>query len=899
MKVIIDENAYMARPGETILDVGRANGIYIPSLCWTRRTGKTGRCRACVVEVEGTPGLKESCATEVRDGMVVRTDTETVLAARKLVVELLLSNGKHNCISCEADGRCELQEMAYKLGIEAPAFLIDTEENEKDESSEGIIRDLDKCILCGRCVTSCNNNVMHQVLDFAWRGTGTRLICDDDKPMGLSTCVQCGECVQVCPVGALIFKTSKGQARSWEVQKKTVICPYCGVGCSIDVHVKDNRCIWAMGTEENYESLPNQAMLCVKGRFGLDYLNRPDRLSSPLIRRNGELVEVTWDEALDFAAERLKDIKDRCGAGSIGCLSSAKCTNEENFAMMRFARAVIGTNNVDHCARLCHSSTVAGLASTLGSGAMTNSMQETTDSDVVLVTGSNTTWSHPVFGGMIKKAVLQNGVKLIVADPRVTDLAKIADIHMQQKNGSDVAWLMGMQRIIVREGWEQKQYIRDRCEGWEEYAKSLDFFTPEKVEELSGIPPEMLYRAASLFATGGRAAIYFSMGITQHTHGVDNVKATANLSMITGNLGVPGGGVNPLRGQSNVQGACDMGALPNVFSGYQKVTEDSAREKFAAAWGVNADAIDRKVGLTLTEMVQGCGEEIRAMYIMGENPMISDPNLNHVEEQLKKLDLLIVQDIFLTETARMADVVFPAAAFAEKIGTYTNTERRVQLSRAALKPPEGTRQDHEIIAALAGRLGCENFPNTPEALFAEIKALTPSYHGMTHERIEGQFGLRWPCPSEDHPGTPILHIGKFVRGKGLLSALQYRPPAEEPDSEYPLRLSTGRILQHFHTGSMTRRSVVLNALVPHGEVEIHPRDAEKIDVQTGGKVRITTRRGSIETYANVTDRVAEGSIFVAFHFAEAAANRLTNDALDPVAKIPEFKVCAARVEKTS
>jgi len=848
------------------------------------------------VEIEGMRGLKESCVQEVKEGMVVRTDTPQVLAVRKMVVNLLLANGKHNCLSCESNGNCELQDMAYKLGIEMPAFIIDTEDEVLDMSSEGIVRDPNKCIQCGRCVAACNNTVMHEVLDFGWRGSECKVICDDNVPMKDSSCVQCGECVQVCPVGALTFKTSKGKARSWEVELKRVICPYCGVGCSIDMAVKDGKYLWSMGTEENWENLPGQGMLCVKGRFGLDYLNSSDRLTSPMIRKGGKLVKATWEEALDQVAKKLDEIGSK-QPGSVGCFASAKVSNEENYAMMRFARRVLCTNNVDHCARLCHSSTVVGLAGTFGSGAMTNSMQEACKAGVILVTGTNTTWCHPVFGGMIKNAVKKYGVKLIVVDPREIDLAKCADIHLRQKSGSDVAWLMGMQHMIVKEGWQDEKYIQDRCEGWDEYKKSLDFYTPEKVEELSGIEKEKLFEAAKLFATTKPGAIYFSMGITQHSHGVDNVKACANLSMITGNVGVEGGGVNPLRGQSNVQGACDMGALPNVFSGYQIVTDAAVQKKFADAWGMDSGAMDPNIGKTVTTMVEACGDSIKALYIMGENPMISDPNLNHVEEQLKKLDFLVVQDIFLTETAQLADVVLPGVAFAEKTGTYTNTERRVQLGRAALMPPEGARQDYDIIADLAKRLGCDDFPRTPEELFAEIRALTPSYHGITYSRLENEAGCRWPCPKEDHPGTPILHVGKFTRGKGLLSALEYRAPAEEPDKEYPLRLTTGRMLQHFHTGTMSRRSKVLDGIVPHGEVEIHPKDAAELGVKDGENVRVLTRRGSIVTPARVLDRVPRGTIFVAFHFAEAAANRLTNDALDPIAKIPEFKVCAARVEK--
>lgn len=896
MKLVIDGREVTAEEGQSVLEAAKAAGIYIPSLCYHPRTGFAGRCRACVVEIEGLRGLQTSCTVAAKDGMVVQTQSPAIMAARRMVVELLLANGNHDCLACESNGKCELQDMAYHLGIEHPAFLISGETPPLDETSEGIIRDLGKCIHCGRCVVACNNTVMHEVLNFGYRGANLEVICDNHKQLGESECVQCGECVQVCPVGALIYKPSKGRARSWEVEHKEVICPYCGVGCVIDISIKDGKYVWAEGSETDWQKRPNQGMLCVKGRFGLEFLNSPERLTTPLIRRKGKLEPATWDEALDFAAKGLAAVREKHGPDAIGCLSSAKVTNEENFAMQRFSRAVIGTNNVDHCARLCHASTVAGLATTLGSGAMTNSMQEASKSDVILITGSNTTWCHPVFGGMIKKAVKQHGVKLIVVDPRETDLARIADIHIRQRNGSDVAWLMGMQNIILSEGWQNQAYIDERCEGFEEYKKSLEFYTPEKVEELTGIPHAELYKAAKLYATGGRAAIYFSMGITQHSHGVDNVKACANLALITGNLGFEGAGVNPLRGQVNVQGSCDMGALPNVFSGYQPVTDEAARAKMAKGWGVDPAFLSAKVGQTVTTMINACGEEIHALYFMGENPMVSDPNLNHVEEQLKKLDLLIVQDIFLTETAKMADVVLPGLAFAEKTGTYTNTERRVQLGRAALKGPEGARQDYEIIADMAARLGCADFPRTPEALFAEAKALTPSYHGMTYERIEKNRGLRWPCPAEDHPGTPILHIGKFPRGKGLLSALTYRPPAEEPDAEYPMRLSTGRILQHYHTGSMSRRAPVLDRLVPHGDVEIHPEDAMALGLSDGAPVKVATRRGEVTTTARVTPRVTPGSLFMAFHFAEAAANRLTNDALDPVAKIPEFKVCAARVE---
>jgi len=535
---------------------------------------------------------------------------------------------------------------------------------------------------------------------------------------------------------------------------------------------------------------------------------------------------------------------------------------------------------------------VAGLAATLGSGAMTNSMEEVLQAKVIFVIGSNTTWNHPVFGALLKQAVKLGGAKLIVCDPRRIDLVDFADIWLRQRNGSDVALLSGLAHIIVREGWHAAEYLRDRTEGWEAYEKSLEFYTPEKVEELTGVPAADLFAAAKLYAGSGVGALYYCMGITQHSHGVDNVKACVNLQLITGNIGVAGGGVNPLRGQNNVQGACDMGGLPNVFTGYQPVTVPAAVEKFSKYW--NAPLSD-KVGMTLTQMVPECGGKIRALYILGENPLVSDPNLHHVEESLQKLDFLVVQDIFLTETARLADVVLPGVSFAEKLGTISNTERRVQLTQPAIIPTGNVRQDYEIIADLAARFGHE-FPRTPEGLFREIRDLTPSYAGLTYERIR-EVGIPWPCPAEDHPGTRVLHVGKFARGLALLTPLEYRPPAENPDGEYDLVMSTGRILQHFHTGSMTRRSEILDALVASGHVELHPDEARKLGIANGDRVAVITRRGRIETAALVTDRVAPGAIFVPFHFAEAAANTLTNDALDPVAKIPEYKVCAARIER--
>lgn len=898
MRITINGIACEAKAGANVLQIARDNGLYIPSLCYYPRSGTAGKCRACVAEVDGMRGLQTTCTTLVKEGMTVRTDTEKAVAAQKLIIDLQLSVGDHDCLSCQKNGDCELQTAAHFLGIKKPSYLVDPVRRERscDASSESIILDASKCVKCGRCVDACNKVVMHEVLSFGGRGRDMRVICDDDLPMGESSCVRCGECVQVCPTGALVPRAAEGKARTWELKKTRTICVYCGVGCNIDIVTKGNKILYGLGTQENWQDLPNQGSLCVKGRFGLDFVNSPERLTTPLIRKDGKLVQASWEEAMAAAAAGLQKVLTKDGARAVGCLSSAKVSNEENYAMMRFARGVLKTNNIDHCARLCHASTVAGLAATLGSGAMTNSMQEVLQSKVILITGSNTTWCHPVFGGMIKRAVKENGVKLIVVDPREIDLAKVADIHIRQKGGSDVAWLMAMQKIIIDNGWHDQAFIDARCEGWDAYHQSLQAYTPEVVSAITGISGDDLYAMARLYATGGRAAIYFSMGITQHSHGVDNVKAISNLALITGNLGVEGGGINPLRGQSNVQGACDMGALPNVFSGYQPVGDAGVREKFARAWGIDASTMDPENGLPVTVMIDQAGEQIKALYIMGENPMMADPNLRHAEEQLRKLDFIVVQDIFLTETAQLADVVLPAASFAEKLGTYTNTERRVQMGRPVIDTLPGVRQDYEIIADLAARLGAVDFPATPLALFNEMRMVTPSYRGMTYARLE-KAGLRWPCPTEDHPGTPILHKERFTRGLALLAALDYRPSMELPCGEYPLLLSTGRLLEHYHTGSMTRRSHTLNTLVPDGEVEIHPDDAARLGVGHGEMVHVETRRGKVKTRANVTTRIDKGALFMAFHFAEAPANRLTNDALDPIAKIPEFKVCAARLER--
>lgn len=670
-------------------------------------------------------------------------------------------------------------------------------------------------------------------------------------------------------------------------------CPYCGCGCKYYVEVVNGQAKRVMPCKEDPVS---EGKLCIKGWNAIDFVNSPDRLTSPLIRDGETFREATWEEAYSLITSKFKEIKDTFGPSAFGLLSSAKTTNEENYLMQKFARSVIVTNNVDHCARLCHASTVAGLAAAFGSGAMTNSIPEVEDADCILITGSNTTEQHPLIGTRIYRAK-ERGARIILVDPRSIQLASIADIHLRQRPGTDVAWLNGIMNVIINEGLADEMFIEQRTENYDELIEEVMHYTPEHVEEITGIPRNDLIDAARMFANAESASIIYSMGITQHTTGVDNVKSCANLAMLTGNMGKASTGVNPLRGQNNVQGACDLGALPNVFPGYQAVTDPASREKFEKGWNMD-ESIPETPGLTVVELLNEAADgRIKCMYIMGENPMISDPDISHVREALDTLDFLVVQDIFLTETAELADVVLPGTSFLEKDGTFTGTDRRVQRVRKAIEPIGSSKPDWIIISELARSMGSDQFDyESPAAIQNEIASLTPLYGGISYQRLDERGYLQWPCPTPDHEGTTYLHKGEFKRGKGHFFAVPYRPPAELPDDKYPYILTTGRILFHFHTGTMSRRSGPLNKEVPTGYVEIHPADAAKLGITDGQAVRVSTRRGTIDIPAYVTDRVPEETVFIPFHFKECAANILTNPALDPIAKIPELKVCACSIE---
>ena len=879
----IDGQKVKAQEGMTVLEAAQAADIYIPTLCHDPDLEPYGGCRLCVVEIENISGLPTACTTQATDGMVVRTETPSVNKVRRTAVELILADQPDDCLTNPQYQQYDLPKVAAYLGITKHPFRKTTRLLPVDTSNPFFDRDLNRCILCGKCTRTCNEITCLGAIDLAYRGYESKVATFGDGLLIDSICKSCGECAVRCPTGALIPKETRQPTR-----EVLTTCPYCGVGCQMYLGIDGERVISIRGEREG---TPNKGWLCVKGRYGIaEFIDHPERLTTPLVRRNGKLTEATWDEALGLVASKLAGYK----SDEVAVVSSAKSTNEDNYVIQKFTRMVLGTNNIDHCARLCHAPTVAGLGRSFGSGAMTNSINEIDGAACILAIGTNTMESHPVIGFMVKQAV-DKGAKLIVANPREVGLCRYADLWLRHNPGTDVALLMGMMRVIVDEGLLDLSFIKERSENFDAFRESLKSFDLDFVEGITNVPREKIVEAARIYAVNKPAAILYAMGITQHSHGTDNVMATANLAMLTGNIGKPSSGVNPLRGHNNVQGACDVGALPNVYPGYQSVADRAMREKFEAAWGCSLSA---EPGLTIPEIIEAAYQRrVKTLYLIGENLVLSEPQAKHATEALERLEFLVVQDIFLSETAQLADVVLPAVTFAERDGTFTNTERRVQRVRKAIEPVGNSKPDWWITCQLAQRMGSKGFDfSCPSQIIEEVASLTPIYGGISYQRLE-EGSLQWPCPSQEHPGTPILHTKQFTRGKGKFMPLEYKPPKELPDENYPLLLTTGTNLYHFHTGTLTRKVKGLNLLSSEELVEINPKDASALGIADGDEIKVISRRGEVVAKAKVTEVSPVGVISMTFHFAESPTNVLTNPALDPVSKMPELKVCAVRIEK--
>lgn len=876
-----------AEQGKTVLEAALENDIYIPNLCNHPDLVPSGNCRMCIVDIEGRRGATISCTTPVEENMVVTTDNENISHIRQTTLELIHANHTQDCTNCSSNSACELQKVTAYVGVNEDRLskLRRTRQHfDIDDSNPFFSLDNNKCIMCGICVRTCDEIAGVNALNYGYRGFDTVILTCCDTPIIDSVCESCGECVVRCPVGALSFK----ETRKPTTEVKTV-CTYCGVGCNIYLGVRGNKIVSARGDRD---SIVNKGRLCVKGRFGYEFVNHEDRLKVPLIKKNGAFVESTWDEAFSLIVEKFSALEGK----QFAALTSAKVTNEDNYVIQKLTRAVMGTNNIDHCARLCHAPTVSGLVQSFGSGAMTNSIDEFADAKTIFSIGSNTTAAHPIIGFQIKDAK-RKGAKIIVANPKEIDLCRFADVFMQQYPGTDVVLLMGMMKVIVDEKLHDEEFIKERTEGYEEFIDSLVDFDLETTEKITGVPKEKIIEAARIYATNTPSSLVYAMGITQHSHGTDNVLATSNLALLTGNVGKESTGINPLRGQNNVQGACDMGGLPDVYPGYQKVTKPWVREKFEKHWGAK---LDKEEGLTHTEIFDEIEKgNIKALYQVGENPILSEADSNHVKRALDNLDFFVVQDIFMTESAQYADVVLPAASFAEKDGTFTNTERRVQRVRKAVVPEGDAKCDWWIASEIAKRMGAKGFDyNSASDIMDEINKVAPIYGGITFERIENE-GLQWPCPTTDHPGTKFLHSEKFTKPNGLgkLFPLTYKASVELPDKDYPLLLTTDRSLYHYHTSTMTRKVEGLEILDGEEFLKVNPEDADQMGIKDGEYVTVRSRRGDVKVKIKITHIVPKGIASLTFHFHETPTNELTICALDPVAKIPETKVCAIKVEK--
>ena len=906
----LDGRSVTADDGETILDVARRAGIAIPALCLGDGLAPAGNCRACVVEIDGERTLAASCCRAPREGMVVKSDSERARLAQRLVLELLQSDMPATPFTRHD----ELNDWSLKLGIGKPRFPA-RERLAADPSHPAIAVNLDACIQCTRCLRACRDEQANDVIGLAFRGEHAQIVFDLGDPMGASTCVACGECVQACPTGALA--PANGSALQRPDRSVDSICPFCGVGCALTWQVKDDHII----AVEGRDGPANRGRLCVKGRYGFDYTRHPQRLTVPLIRRADApkdadactdpaialqwFRQASWDEAMALAGGSLRRLRDAHGPKALAGFGSAKGSNEEAYLFQKLVRAGFGSNNVDHCTRLCHASSVAALLEGIGSGAVSNPVTDVEHAEVIVIIGANPVVNHPVAATWIKNAA-KRGATLIVIDPRRSELVRHAEHHLAFHPGSDVALLNSMMHVIVTENLVDAAFIADRTSGYAALAQNVRAFAPEAMQAITGIAPELLRTVARRYARSAASMILWGMGISQHVHGTDNARCLIALALMTGQIGRPGTGLHPLRGQNNVQGASDAGLIPMMFPDYQRVDDAQARARVAAAWGLPAQRLDPAPGLTVVEVLDAIHRrEVRAMFVMGENPAMSDPDAGHARQALASLEMLVVQDIFLTETAALADVVLPASAFAEKDGTFTNTDRLVQRGRRALALPGQARQDLWCVAELARwfDLDWSHYGATPDdceaaagAVFDEMRGLMPSIAGVSWARLDREGGVTYPVAHEDQPGQAIVFVDRFptADGRGRFVPADVLPPDEQPDADYPLVLITGRQLEHWHTGSMTRRSAVLSALEPDPVALLHPAELARLGLRPGEVLTLQSRRGEVSLYARADDGMPAGAVFVAFCWYEAAVNRLTNPALDPVAKIPELKYCAVR-----
>jgi formate dehydrogenase major subunit len=899
----LDGREVTARANETILKVAEREGVEIPHLCYKDGLEAVGNCRSCMVEINGERVLAPSCCRAPTPGMEVNSKSERAVASQKMVLELLLADMPE----AQYTRNNELDQWAVKLGLGRPRFAARTQVPH-DLSHPAIAVNLDACIQCTRCLRACRDEQVNGVIGLAFRGEHAKIVFDMDDPMGVSTCVACGECVQACPTGALM--PARDVALTVPDRQVASVCPYCGVGCQLTYNVKDNKILYVEGRD----GPANHGRLCVKGRYGFDYANHPQRLTVPLIRRadapkradvemDPERVmdvfrEASWEEALELAGGKLRQIRDQHGPKALAGFGSAKGSNEEAYLFQKLVRTGFRSNNVDHCTRLCHASSVVALLEGIGSGAVSNPVMDVTKAEVVIVIGANPTVNHPVAATWIKNAV-QNGTKLIICDPRRSDLGRLAHRYLQFKPDTDVAMLNAMMHVIVTEGLVDQAFIESRTIGYDDLRKNVEGYSPEAMAPICGIDAQTLREVARLYATSKGSMILWGMGISQHIHGTDNARCLIALALMTGQIGRPGTGLHPLRGQNNVQGASDAGLIPMMYPDYQLVADPAARGRFEKAWGLASGSLDAQPGLTVVEVMHAIKQgKVRGMYVMGENPAMSDPDANHARESLAALEHLVVQDIFLTETAYLADVILPASAFPEKTGSFTNTDRLVQMGRQAIDPPGQAKQDLWIIQEIARRLGLDWQYRHVSEVFDEMRHTMPSIAGITWDRLDREHAVTYPCRKEGDPGQSVVFVEDFPRegGRGRFVPADIIPADERPDAEYPMVLITGRQLEHWHTGSMTRRATMLDAIEPDPVALIHPLDLQGMAVRPGAVVTVESRRGSVSLYARADDSSPRGAVFVPFCYYEAAANKLTNAALDPFAKIPEFKYCAVRLK---